>query len=191
MPAARYNTNVFVNCPFDPAFAPLFDAVIFAVLDCGYTPRCTLEIQDSGQSRIDKIQALIQQSRYGIHDISRTQPDIRNRLPRFNMPCERYRYQKYLSDIAGQDIRAHHNRVEDAITAVRDWLSPLTSGRPLPGGKEVTRRYRDFRKALPALCSSLRLDRESLTFTDYTNLISFWLQEENRLSLRTAPIRAR
>ena len=63
MPAARYKTNVFVNCPFDPAFASLFDAIIFAVLDCGYTPRCTLEIQDSGQSRIDKIHALIQQSR--------------------------------------------------------------------------------------------------------------------------------
>jgi hypothetical protein len=208
MPAARYNTNVFVNCPFDPALAPLFDAVIFAVFDCGYTPRCTLEIQDSGQSRIDKIHALIGQSRCGIHDISRTQPDARNRLPRFNMPFElglflgarrfgsgnqrskacrildrdRYRYQKYLSDIAGQDIRAHHNRVEDAITAVRDWLGPLTSGRTLPGGGEVTRRYRVFRRALPALCRNLRLDRGGLTFTDYTNLISFWLQEESRLS---------
>jgi len=215
MPAARYNTNVFVNCPFDPAFAPLFDAVIFAVLDCGYTPRCTLEIQDSGQSRIDKIHTLIEQSRCGIHDISRTQADAGSRLPRFNMPFElglflgarrfgsgnqrdkaclildrdRYRYQKYLSDIAGQDIRAHHNRVEDAITAVRDWLGPLTSGRPLPGGREVTRRYHVFRRALPALCRSLRLDRESLTFTDYTNLISFWLQEESHLSRRRPPAR--
>ena len=213
MPAARYNTSVFVNCPFDPAFAPLFDAVIFAVLDCGYTPRCTLEIQDSGQSRIDKIHALIEQSRCGIHDISRTQPDAGSRPPRFNMPFElglflgarrfgsgnqrnkaclildrdRYRYQKYLSDIAGQDTRAHHNRVEDAITAVRDWLSPLTSGRPLPGGGEVTRRYHVFRRALPALCRSLRLDRQSLTFTDYTNLITFWLQEESRLSRYRPP----
>ncbi len=217
MPAARYNTNVFVNCPFDPAFAPLFDAVIFAVFDCGYTPRCTLEIQDSAQSRIDKIHALIEQSRCGIHDISRTQPDARNRLPRFNLPFElglflgarrfgkgiqrnkaclildrdRYRFQKYLSDIAGQDIRAHHNRVEDAITAVRDWLSPLTSARLLPGGREVTRRYRGFRKALPALCSRLKLDRKSLTFTDHTNLISLWLEEENRLSRRSTPARAR
>ena len=168
MPAARYTTSVLINCPFDPAYAPLFDAAVFAVLDCGYTPRCTLEIQDSGQARIDKILALIGQSRYGIHDISRTQPDRVSRLPRFNMPFElglflgarrfgssrqrrkaclildrdRYRYQKYLSDIAGQDIRAHGNRVEDVITAVRDWLSPLTKGRhlqphlPLAPGRE-------------------------------------------------------
>jgi hypothetical protein len=61
----------------------------------------------------------------------------------------------------------------------------------LPGGGEVTRRYRVFRRALPALCRSLRLDRESLTFTDYTNLISFWLQEESRLSRRRPPARAR
>jgi hypothetical protein len=52
----------------------------------------------------------------------------------------------------------------------------------LPGGGEVTRRYRVFRRALPALCRRLRLDRENLTFTDYANLISFWLQEESRLT---------
>ena len=64
----------------------------------------------------------------GIHDISRIERDTVNNLPRFNMPfelglflgarrfgtrpqrdkqclvleAERYRYQKYLSDIAGQ-----------------------------------------------------------------------------------------
>jgi len=208
MPGVRPNTNVFVNCPFDRAFAPLFDAVVFAVLDCGYTPRCTLEVQDSGQSRIDKIYALIEQSACGIHDISRTQLDAASRLPRFNMPFElglflgakrfglgtqkkkaclvldreRYRYHKFLSDIAGQDIRAHHDRVKDVITAVRDWLGPLTRGRSLPGGKEVTRRYHGFRRALPMLYRSLKLDEEGLTFTDYTNLISFWLVEEDRLS---------
>lgn len=207
MSAVRYDTNVFINCPFDRAFAPLFDAVTFAVLDCGYTPRCTLEIHDSGQSRIDKIHDLIEQSRYGIHDISRTQPDAASRLPRFNMPFElglflgakrfgparqrmkacliidreRYRYQKYLSDIAGQDVAAHHNNPRQVIVAVRDWLRPLTVGRQLPGGTEVTRRYSVFRKALPALCHRLKLDRRGLMFTDYTNLISLWLQEESRL----------
>src|SRR6187551_1116802 len=36
--------------------------------------------------RFDKLVRLIEQCRYGIHDLSRTTPDSVNRLPRFNMP---------------------------------------------------------------------------------------------------------
>jgi hypothetical protein len=38
------------------------------------------------------------------------------------LDVERYRYQRFLSDIAGQDIAAHRNNVETTITAVRNWL---------------------------------------------------------------------
>src|SRR5450755_4503989 len=90
--------------------------------------------------------------------ISRIEHDTVNNLPRFNMPfelglflgarrfgaklqrdkqclvleAERYRYQKYLSDIAGQDIRQHDNEPAKAVGAVRDWLaaSRLKSAQP-------------------------------------------------------------
>src|SRR5215204_7729452 len=81
--------------------------------------------------RCSKIQAIIEECRYGIHDISRTEADGDPPLPRFNMPLELglflgarqygnrdqkakrcviydrelYRFQKYISDIAGQDIQ--------------------------------------------------------------------------------------
>ena len=54
MKSHHYNDNVFINCPFDPAYKPLFDATVFAVHDCGFIPRCALEEEDASQVRIEK-----------------------------------------------------------------------------------------------------------------------------------------
>lgn len=43
MRSTHYNDNVFINCPFDSAYKPLFDAIVFAVHDCGFVARCALE----------------------------------------------------------------------------------------------------------------------------------------------------
>ena len=32
--------KVFINCPFDEQYKPLFHAAVFAVIDCGFIPRC-------------------------------------------------------------------------------------------------------------------------------------------------------
>lgn len=128
-----YDDFVFINCPFDDRYQELFRAIVFAVVDCGFSPRCALERSDSGETRIDKLFRIISECRYGIHDISATELDPVNRLPRFNMPLElgiflgatrygttkqrrksclildreQYRYQKFCSDIAGQDPKTH------------------------------------------------------------------------------------
>ena len=88
MKSPRYNDNVFVNCPFDLAYKSLFDAMVFAIHDCGFIARCALEEEDASQVRIDKIYNIIAHCRYGIHDISRTELDEIIGLPRFNMPLE-------------------------------------------------------------------------------------------------------
>jgi hypothetical protein len=87
-PAATYDTSIFFNCPFDEAYKSLFEALVFAAFDCGYVPRCALEVDDAGQVRIEKILAIIRGCRLGVHDISRTELDLVNALPRFNMPFE-------------------------------------------------------------------------------------------------------
>jgi hypothetical protein len=83
-----YNVGVFVNCPFDARYRKLFHAIVFAISDCGFTPRCALEAEDGGEERIRKIKRIIRESRYGVHDISRVELDRKSRLPRFNMPLE-------------------------------------------------------------------------------------------------------
>src|SRR2546428_8279525 len=84
----RYADSVFINCPFDDEYRPLLDAVVFAILDCGFVPRCALEVSDSGIVRLDRLVQLITASKYGIHDISRVEPSRRSGLPRFNMAFE-------------------------------------------------------------------------------------------------------
>lgn len=83
-----YDKSVFINCPFDSAYRPLFEAVAFATCDCGFQPRAALEVDDSSEVRIEKIIRIIAESRLAIHDISRTQLDRGTGLPRFNMPLE-------------------------------------------------------------------------------------------------------
>ena len=53
--ALSYQRSVFINCPFDDDYAPILRAIIFAVVDCGFAPRCALEALDASQIRIQKI----------------------------------------------------------------------------------------------------------------------------------------
>ena len=200
-PKALYRDSVFINCPFDVDYLPIFRAIVFTVAACGYDPRCTLEHEDASQVRIEKIYRLIEQSAFGIHDISRTELDAENQLPRFNMPlelgvflgakkfghgkhaskrclvldCERYRFQKFISDIAGQDIKAHHNRPDDGIRAVRDWLRNALGAKAIPSGSVLSADYDLFTKDLPGLCEAARLNPSDLTFTDFYSLVFDWL----------------
>jgi len=74
--------------PYDTRFENVLPAYIAATSAFGFTPRATLEIP-FGQRRLDRILALIQQSQYSIHDLSRVQLDRKApRTPRFNMPFE-------------------------------------------------------------------------------------------------------
>jgi hypothetical protein len=84
----EYEQNVFINCPFDSEYAPIFEAIVFAVNDAGFRPKCARERLDSSQVRLQKIVTLISASRFSIHDLSRTDLDDVNALPRFNMPLE-------------------------------------------------------------------------------------------------------
>ena len=89
MPASP-SASVFINCPFDLRYQPLFEAIVFCVSACGFVPRCTLELTDAGEVRIENIYRLIDECHLGIHDISRTEVQGQPYgLPRFNMPLGR------------------------------------------------------------------------------------------------------
>lgn len=204
MSRSNYLLNVFINCPFDKNYQPLMDALIFAIFDCGYTPRCALEEDNGGNVRVDKIKKLIKDSKFGVHDISRIDLDKKTGLPRFNMPLELgvfigaiyfgtkkhkeknalildhspYRYQKFISDIAGHDIRSHNSKPVEIIKLIRNWLHDANKGDiKLPGAKEMAKRYQKFKSDLPKMCKEVKKDLNELTFIDRSMLISSWLQE--------------
>jgi len=93
------------------------------------------------------------------------------------LDIEKYRYQKFISDIAGQDIAAHGGKPNDAIRAVRDWLSAATPHSvKIPGGAVIARRHAQFREELPAACERLQLRVDELTFPDYVVQVEEWLK---------------
>lgn len=208
MAKPSYSDSVFINCPFDDEYLAKFRAIVFAIQDCGFAPRCTLESNDSGETRVDKLYRLITLSRFGVHDISRTQLDGTNNLPRFNMPLElgiflgasklgtgrqrqkkclvldseRYRYQQFCSDIAGQDIKAHNDEPIQVARAVRNWLHSAERERPMPTARTVAKRFQRFEDELPTFCEVLDLDIADLNenFSDLTTLIEEWLRQNSR-----------
>ena len=170
MPPTRFTkparqTSVFINCPFDRAYRPMLRAMCFAVMACGYTPRCALDALDSGASRFEKILDLLCACDFAIHDISRVEPDEDSGLPRFNMSLElgadlglrrrggkahahrlslvldsaEHRYDQTLSDLSGSDISVHGGTPTGVIKAVRDWLSDNRPNRAdtLPGARAL------------------------------------------------------
>lgn len=175
---------------------------MFTVHQCGFWARCALEAEDSGEERIRKIKRIIRESRFGIHDISRVELDAANHLPRFNMPLElglflgaqeygsgvqgrkqslvldeeRYRYQKFCSDIAGQDIRAHGGDPVRLIAAVRAMLSTALNGRArLPGPACIHDRFAQFDADLPAISRRVHVDVPELEFVELRLLTEQWL----------------
>ncbi len=146
MPA--FTKSVFVNCPFDSAYRPFFDALVFTIEYLGMTARSSYEASDAGEPRITKLIRIMAGSRYGIHDLSRCRAKKQGELYRLNMPLElgidlgcqkfgtgrqkkkrilvldkhTYRLQKAVSDLSGSDIKAHKDSVKELVSVVSGWL---------------------------------------------------------------------
>lgn len=205
--AARDRTSaddVFINCPFDRDYAATFRALIFTIYACGFRPRSARELDDAGQTRIDKLFNIVDECRYGIHDLSRTELDAAFGLPRFNMPLElgiflgakryggsaqkakrtlvfdieRYRYQKFISDLAGMDIHEHGSDPVRALRETRDWLANV-SRRTLPSADRVARLYEAFLAELPALAAELEFDPADIPYVDFERIVVGWLLQAN------------
>ena len=151
MASKQYANQVFVNCPFDEDYRPLFRAIVFTIADCGFVPRCALEAVDADY-RLGRIIDLIRDCKYGVHDLSRV--ELTDGLPRFNMPfelgiflgakqlgaidqrrksaivldAETYRYQQFISDLAGADVRAHETNHHALSESCGTGLSPRLRG---------------------------------------------------------------
>jgi hypothetical protein len=198
---ADSNRDVFVNCPFDDGYKLLFNAAVFTIIRSGFAPRCALETDSAADNRFDKICRIIEECRYGVHDISRTEVDGDPPLPRFNMPLElglflgakkygasrhrlkscvifdrdRYRFQRYISDIAGQDIHAHDGQHRTLITELASWLRTQSRDPNVPGGAAIADEFEAFTAALPEIYGARRLDPAEATFGDYNAIVVEYL----------------
>lgn len=175
MPETPFEKNIFINCPFDEAFEPILQAIMFAAVYLEFFPRIATESNDGGENRLTKIRGLIESSKYSIHDLSRCQAKRKGEHFRLNMPFElgidfgcrqyfgsgrdakrflileekKYRYQAALSDIAGCDIQSYGSdeqlAPQNAVKHVRNWLSS-EAGAIQVGPSKIWQSYTDFQE---------------------------------------------
>jgi len=183
--------------------------MVFTIYACGFVPRCGLEKEITRESRLTKISDLIENSKYGIHDISTI--ELSDGFPRFNMPFELgvffgasefggidhnsksflildrkpHQYKTFLSDLSGLDIKDYDSgNMETLVTVLRNWLNSLDDkqapDKMLPSGKYISERYRIFQLRLPHICRQEKLDFHNLTYLDYSWNASRWLSRYAR-----------
>lgn len=149
---STFDNSVFINCPFDKSrIDTILKPIIFCLMSHGLFPQLALDINDSGQLRIDKIVGLMKTSKFSIHDLSLLKVPKVSEFARMNMPYElgidyglrlsgtnrygekrflilgskRYDYMKAVSDLNGFDIQNHENKTRKVFDCMHSWLSTI------------------------------------------------------------------
>jgi len=174
----RREMSVFINCPYDNGYRPLFDAIVFSAICCGFIPRCAFESGSTSLSRMDRIVHAIRSSKYSIHDLSRCRGEGDTNLARFNMPLELgmamaerfgqngdgghdwlilvpkgHLYRKFASDLAGFDPTDHDESVDTVVPAVMSWLATRSDAVHCPTPQRVLSALSIFQTARADLCA--------------------------------------
>jgi hypothetical protein len=199
-----FEKNVFINCPFDEEYKLLLKPIIFTIIYCGLHPKIS-ESEDSGETRIKRIEKLIEESKYSIHDISRMKAASKGEIARFNMPFElgldfgckrfkggqhsekkslildigKYRYHKAISDISGNDIAFHNFKPENAIREVRNWLKKINHTQTLPSANKVWIDYNEFSTYFRIKNKQHHFNKEDIKkmpWSEYFTYISEWYE---------------
>ena len=168
-----FPTNVFANCPIDDDYMPILAAILFGLVRFGLSPRMATELMDSGEAGLAKIEALIEASKYAIHDLSRYQSTAEDEMYRLNMAfvigidygCRKYRgeasrekrilileeqqfrYQAAIWDLATRDIQYHDGEYVNTIRTVRKWFVSSGGFEELSANRFVSE-YEDFQEWL-------------------------------------------
>jgi hypothetical protein len=178
--ALRREHSVFVNCPYDPEFRPLFDAILFSVICCGFVPRCAMESGSASLSRMDRIVHAMRASKYSIHDLSRCKGDGDGNYARFNMPLELgmamaerfgtqnpseshdwlllvpkgHTYMRFASDLAGYDPSQYDGTAPSIVPQVMAWLATRQDALRCPPPQAVLEALPGFQTARAELSAA-------------------------------------
>jgi hypothetical protein len=213
-PSPHFARNVFINCPFDAQYQPMLRALLFATIHCGFVPRIATERADSGEVRVAKIIELLRESQFSIHDLSRAYENRAGGPPRFNMPFELgldlglriagkgklaqkqclilqeepFRHQIVLSDLSGNDSRAHRGEPEVLIRQVRNWLVDV-GHLQLPSATFIWEAYNEFNLVFADELERLRFSPADVSEMPISEFVYFvyLLHEPSNFPRRDAP----
>lgn len=185
----------------------MLEAMMFTIVWCGYEPRIASEDFDSLQIRMEKIKALIRDSKFSIHDLSRMNANKKGEIPRFNMPFEigvdygcrvygdrqhrtkkclilaekRYAYQKALSDLSGVDIAAHNSSERLLVERVRNWIRSSLTSKIIDSASVIWKYYNEFTGhfGMSMLDRGFKKrDIASLPSSEFLSYIKSWVKDK-------------
>ena len=86
-----------------------------------------------------------------------------------------FEYQKFISDIAGQDIHCHHKSLTKLFTELSAWMRHEHPLGVVPGGAVIQAEYQKFKRELPKLCRKIELAIDELTYLDFRLMAERWI----------------
>jgi hypothetical protein len=95
---------------------------------------------------------------------------------------ERYEFQRSISDISGVDIKAHKNKPERVVRAVRNWFLESNLVEEAPSATVVWYRFTDFTSDFYSRRKAEGYSDEDLNMMpvpEYIDFISRWIQENS------------
>ncbi len=99
------------------------------------------------------------------------------------LDTEPYRFQEFISDLAGRDGVRYYQTVEELISRVAEFLRlharNLKPAKMVPGGAAVARDFSAFNLRKPTFCREIELSESELTFGDLSWMIFEWLRNES------------
>ena len=184
--------QVFLNCPYDEGYRPLMWAPVFAVYDCGFTPRAALALPNAAQSRLSRILSLVRECPNSIHDL------IYVNKTRFNMPFELglafglaatdasrrvcvlttdvKRLEKNCSDLKGIDPHVYGGDALSLVVEASKWLKSFHASECYPTATQIGARFQKFWSELPAFAQRKGFAVETPTWLEMTLAVHCYLR---------------
>lgn len=191
---------IFINCPFDNGYLPLLRALLFVARFYGLEIKIASSELDSKSNRLARIIALMKESKYSVHDLSKMRSVQEGEYYRMNMPFELgldygiggdekvflifenepYKLKIALSDINGWDVRPHLDKPETLVMEFRRWI---VVNRDLPptlksfSSSDIWYKYNDFYGSFSDYMTIHHLKDEEISIPEYLDFIDKYLMD--------------
>jgi hypothetical protein len=169
--AAYSHAQVFLNYPFDLEFAPLANAMHFAVVAAGLIPVCANDMSVPDRPRAEMLVETILNCSYSAHDLSKCKGEGKGNYARLNMPFEMgmalfhafntqrtgHRcaffvadrdYQIAITDLLGFDPKFYKGDDDLLVGCVYDWLCRIKAAFNVRSTIEIKDKFAIFKKRL-------------------------------------------
>jgi hypothetical protein len=189
---------IFINCPFDDGYLPLLRAMLFVARFYGLEIKIASSDLDSKSNRLARIIALMKESKYSVHDLSKMKSNQEGEYYRMNMPFELgldygiggdekvflifenepYKLKIALSDINGWDVRPHLDKPETLVMEFRRWI---VVNRDLPptlksfSSSDIWYKYNDFYGSFSDYMTIHHMKDEEISISEYLEFIDKYL----------------